>query len=97
MTKRLYVGNLPYGTDESALHDLLSQYGEVQSVEVAVDRETGQSRGFAFVDMATDAGAQAAIDNLNGYQLDGRTITVQEARPRPEPAGRRGFGGRGFS
>ena len=95
MAKRLYIGNLPYGTDEVALRDLLAQYGEVESVEVATDRETGQSRGFAFAEMANEAAAQSVIDNLNGYQLDGRSITVQEARPRAEATGggRRSFGG----
>ncbi len=94
MATRLYVGNLPYSTNEDSLRDLFSQYGEVQSVQVATDRETGRSRGFAFVDMSTDAGAQSAITNLSGYQLDGRTITVEEARPREEarPGARGGFG-----
>ncbi len=96
MTRRLFVGNVPYTTTESTLRDLFSQYGEVEGAQVAVDRETGRSRGFAFVDMATDAGAQSAIANLNGYQLNGRPLTVQEARPREEGAGVRGmgFGGR---
>ncbi len=93
MTVRLYVGNLPYAANEDTLHDLFSQYGEVTSVQVATDRETGRSRGFAFVDMATDAGAQAAIQNLNGYQMDGRPLTVETARPREEARAGRGFGG----
>lgn len=94
MTVRLYVGNLPYNIADDVLKDLFSQYGEVQAVQVVTDRETGRSRGFAFVDMATDEGAQAAIQNLTGYQMDGRTLTVEEARPR-EAAGvgrGRGFG-----
>ncbi len=92
MAKRLYVGNLPYSVREDALRDLFSQYGDVSGVEVAVDRETGRARGFAFVDMATDAGAQAAIQNLNGYQLDGRALKVDEARPpRQGGAGRGGM------
>ncbi|MDI7276292.1 MAG: RNA-binding protein [Anaerolineae bacterium] len=96
MTRRLFVGNLPYTTTESTLRELFSRYGTVEGAQVALDRETGRSRGFAFVDMATDADAQAAITNLNGYQLDGRPLTVQEARPREEAAGMRGmgFGGR---
>ncbi len=89
MTVRLYVGNLPYTTDEGAIRDLFQQYGEVSGVQVATDRETGRSRGFAFVDMATDVGAQQAIQNLNGYQLDGRALTVEEARPREAAGGRR--------
>jgi RNA recognition motif-containing protein len=92
----LYVGNLPYDTTEDTLNDLFAQYGEVQGVQVPTDRETGRSRGFGFVDMATEADAQAAIQALNGYQLDGRPLTVQEARPREAAAGRgRGGFGRG--
>lgn len=96
VAKRLYVGNLPYSTGENTLRDLFSQYGEVQGVEVATDRETGRARGFAFVDMATDAGAQAAIQNLNGHQMDGRSLKVDEARPpREGGGGRGGYGGGG--
>lgn len=95
MTKRLYVGNLPYTTDEMTLRDLFSQYGQVESVQIATDRETGRSRGFAFVDMATDADAQAAIQGLSGYQMNGRPLTIEEARPR-EAAGARGFGRGGY-
>ncbi len=94
MAKRLYVGNLPYSADETTLRDLFSQYGEVQSVQIATDRETGRSRGFAFVDMASDADAAAAIQGLSGYQMDGRALTIEEARPR-EAAGVRGGFGRG--
>lgn len=94
MTTRLYVGNLPYSTNEDSLRELFSQYGEVQNVQVATDRETGRSRGFAFVDMADEAGAQAAIQSLNGYQMDGRALTVEEARPREAAGGgfRGGYG-----
>lgn len=92
MSKRLYVGNLPYSADEQALRDLFSQYGRVVDVDIATDRATGQSRGFGFVEMATDADAQAAILGLSNYQMEGRTLTVSEARPRPERAG---AGGRG--
>lgn len=99
MSKRLYVGNLPYTAGENALRDLFAQYGEVSAVDIATDRETGQARGFAFVEMATDAGAQAAIQSLDGSQMEGRTIKVNEARPRTEGAeggGRRGgYGGGG--
>ncbi len=93
MGKRLYVGNLPYSANEDALRTLFSQYGEVAAVDVVSDRDTGQSRGFGFVEMATDAGAQAAIQGLNGYDMDGRTLKVNEARPRPEGAGGGGYGG----
>ncbi len=94
MAKRLYVGNLPYSANEDTLRDLFSQYGDVESAQIATDRETGRSRGFGFVDMATDAEADAAIQGLSGYSLDGRPLTVQEARPR-ETAGARGGFGRG--
>ncbi len=94
MSKRLYVGNLPYSANEESLRELFAQYGEVSGVDIATDRDTGQPRGFGFVEMATDAGAQAAIQNLDGHDLGGRTIKVNEARPRPEGAGR-GGGGRG--
>jgi len=93
MSKRLYVGNLPYATDETTLRDLFSQYGQVESVQIATDRETGRSRGFAFIDMATDGDAQAAIHGLSGYQMDGRVLTIEEARPREAAA--RGSYGRG--
>jgi cold-inducible RNA-binding protein len=101
VSKRLYVGNLPYSATEDELRNLFSQYGEVDRVDVATDRETGRARGFAFVDMANDAGANAAIQSLNGYTMDGRPLKVDEARPRPEPEGMRagrgyGGGGRGY-
>ncbi len=94
MATNLYVGGLPYRTNEEALRELFAGIGEVASVRVITDRETGQSKGFAFVEMADDAGAQAAITQLNGYQLEGRSLTVNEARPREE---RSGGGGGGYS
>lgn len=101
MATNLYVGGLPYATDEEALRELFAGAGEIASVRVIMDRETGRSKGFAFVEMADDAGAQQAITMFNGYRLGGRTITVNEARPREErPAGGgggyRGGGGGGY-
>ena len=95
MTKKLYVGNLSYQTTESTLSELFSGIGEVQSVNLITDRMTGGSRGFAFVEMATDALAQEAINKLNEQEIDGRAIKVAEARPKREDRGdRRGGGNR---
>ena len=93
MGKRLYVGNLSYDMDSSALEQLFSQHGTVQSAEVVSDRLTGRSKGFGFVEMGTDEEAQAAIAALNGQQNMGRALTVNEAKPREERGG--GGGGRG--
>lgn len=82
MGKKLFVGNLPYSIDESALRDLFSEVGNVASASIITDRETGRSRGFGFVEMTDDGEAQSAIDALNGHGLDGRNLTVNEARPR---------------
>jgi cold-inducible RNA-binding protein len=87
---RIFVGNLPYGATEDQLADLFSQVGEVVSASIVTDRDTGRSRGFAFVEMEQDA-AEKAIEQFNGYEIDGRKINVNEARPRPERSG--GFGG----
>ena len=92
MSRKLYVGNLPYQTGEGELQELFGQFGSVDSVRVMRDMATGRARGFAFVEMATDEEAQTAAARLNGHQLDGRTLTVNEARPKPEYAGG-GFGG----
>ena len=92
MSRKLYVGNLPYNTDEAQLQDLFAQAGAVDTVSVVRDRETGRARGFAFVEMASDEDAQQAINQLNSYQLDGRALTVNEARPK---AAGGGFGGGG--
>lgn len=81
MTKKLYIGNLPYSTTETVLRELFAQAGEVTDVAIITDRDTGRSRGFAFVEMATDAAARQAIHQLDGKTLDDRTITVAEARP----------------
>ncbi|HNQ25004.1 MAG TPA: RNA-binding protein [Phycisphaerae bacterium] len=93
MGRRLYVGNMSYQTSSQELHDLLAQHGNVVSAEVVSDRVTGQSKGFGFVEMATDEEAQAAIAALNGKDYMGRALTVNEAKPR-EPR-RGGFGGGG--
>lgn len=94
MGKRLYVGNLSYETSSSDLQSLFSQFGTVTSAQVIEDRDSGRSKGFAFVEMASDQDAQAAIDGLNGQQHGGRPLTVNEARPR-EPRSGGGGGGRG--
>ncbi len=95
MAKKLYVGGLSYDTTEDTLKDLFSQSGSVVSAVVITDRMSGRSKGFGFVEMTTDEEAQAAIDALNGKEVDGRTITVNEARPQePRPrSGGRDFGG----
>jgi cold-inducible RNA-binding protein len=90
MGNKLYVGSLPYSTTEQQLTELFSQHGSVQSAKVMTDRFTGQSRGFAFVEMATSEEAQKAIAALHGTELDGRTLVVNEARPQEK----RSFGGR---
>ena len=91
MGRKLYVGNLPYDTDEAALQDLFGQFGSVDSVRVMRDMATGRARGFAFVEMTTDEEAQQAAAKLNQHELGGRALTVNEARPKPEYSG--GFGG----
>jgi cold-inducible RNA-binding protein len=88
---RIFVGNLSYQTTEDELADLFSQAGPVESATIVTDRDTGRSRGFGFVEMDSDA-ANQAIERFNGAELNGRTINVNEARPRPE---RRSFGGGG--
>jgi RNA recognition motif-containing protein len=96
MGKRLYVGNLPYSASEQDLHDLFAGTGhDVAEAKLVMDRESGRPRGFAFVEMATDAGAEAAISGLNGKDFQGRTLTVNEARERTGGGGG-GGGGRGF-
>src|SRR5271170_7335580 len=95
MGKKLYVGNLSYQVDSSELEQLFSAHGQVTSAQIINDRETGRSKGFGFVEMSSDAEAQAAIDGLNGQQHNGRALTVNEARPREERGGGGGGGGRG--
>ena len=91
MSKKIYVGNLTFDTTEAELTQLFSQHGDVQSVQVITDRDTGRSRGFAFVEMSQ--GADAAIAALNGQDLKGRNLTVNEAKPRKEGGGGGGGGG----
>jgi RNA recognition motif-containing protein len=93
--KKLYVGNLSYDTTEDALRGMFEQHGEVASVAVITDRETGRSKGFGFVEMAEDSAAQAAMDALDGTEVDGRNLKVNEARPREDRGGGRGGGGGG--
>jgi len=89
---RLYVGNLSFNSSEDTVREAFSAFGQVDSVHLVMDRDTGRPRGFGFVEMADSAEAQAAIDGLNGTMLDGRSLNVNEARPRPE---RGCFGGGG--
>ena len=93
MGNKLYVGNLAYSVRDESLHQAFSQFGAVTSAKVMMDRETGRSKGFGFVEMGSDSEAQAAINGMNGQALEGRAIVVNEARPREERPG--GFGGGG--
>ena len=93
MGNKLYVGNLSYNVRDEDLQQAFAQYGGVSSAKVMMDRDTGRSKGFGFVEMGSDAEAQAAINGMNGQSLDGRAIVVNEARPREERPG--GFGGGG--
>src|SRR5436190_5626295 len=93
MNKKLYVGNLPYNTTEAQVRQLFEQAGEITEVALITDRETGRPKGFGFVEMATEEAAQEAIKRFNGYSLDNRNLTVNEARPREERSGGGGYGG----
>jgi RNA recognition motif-containing protein len=95
MGNKLYVGNLAYSVRDESLQQAFSQFGTVLSAKVMMDRETGRSKGFGFVEMGTDAEAQAAINGMNGQPLEGRAIVVNEARPREERPGGGGGGYRG--
>jgi RNA recognition motif-containing protein len=95
MGKKLYVGNLTYDVTDSTLEQLFAAHGTVQSAQVIMDRDTGRSKGFGFVEMNSDAEAQAAIAALNGKEVDGRALTVNEARPKAEGGGGRGGSGGG--
>jgi cold-inducible RNA-binding protein len=96
MSVRLYVGNLPFSISEQEVEELFRQLGVVESTNLVTDRDTGRSRGFAFVEMESRESAEAAIASLNGHEIDGRALTVNEARPRENRAPRGGGGGRGF-
>ncbi len=91
MGNKLYVGNLAYSVRDDSLHQAFAPFGTVTSAKVMMDRDTGRSKGFGFVEMGTDAEAQAAINGMNGQPLEGRPVVVNEARPRED----RGFGGGG--
>ncbi len=91
----IYVGNLPYQTTDAELQAMFAQHGQVTSARVMIDRETGRSRGFGFVEMANDAEARKAIDSLNGADMGGRPLTVNEARPKADRGAGGGFGGGG--
>jgi RNA recognition motif-containing protein len=95
MGKKLYVGNLGYGVTDTDLIKMFEPHGTVESVQIITDRDTGRSKGFAFVEMQTEQQAQAAIAALNGQDAGGRPLTVNEARPRPEGGRGGGGGGRG--
>src|ERR1700751_4727586 len=94
MGKKLYVGNLAYGVTDSDLEQMFQAHGTVQSAQVIMDRDTGRSKGFGFVEMGSDQEAQAAISAMNGKEVEGRALTVNEARPK-EGGGRGGSGGGG--
>ena len=96
MAKNLFVGSLPFSVADDALGQLFAQHGQVQSVNVIKDKYTGQSRGFAFVEMGTEEEAQKAIQALNGYNLEGRSIVVKEAMPKPAYPKGGGGGGKNF-
>jgi cold-inducible RNA-binding protein len=91
MPVKLYVGNLTFNTTEQDLQEQFSQYGQVNSASIITDRDTGRSRGFAFIELESKESAQAAIEALNGKELDGRTLTVNEAKPRESRGDRAGF------
>ena len=93
MNNKLYVGGLPYSVTEGRLEEIFAEHGTVQSARVISDKFTGQSRGFGFVEMASGEEAQKAIEALNGTQLDGRTLVVNEARPQEQRPPRTGGGG----
>lgn len=95
MGRKLYVGNLPYSATEEALSEKFSEFGSVESAKLIIDRDTGRSKGFGFVEMGSDAEAQAAIDALDGQDYDGRPMKVNEAKPQEKRTGGGGRGGYG--
>jgi RNA recognition motif-containing protein len=100
MGRKLFVGNLAFGVTDATLEQVFAAHGAVESAQVIMDRETGRSKGFGFVEMKTDQEAQAAISGLSGKEVEGRSLTVNEARPKNEGGrnggGRGGFGGRRY-
>ena len=94
-SNKLYVGGLPYATTEDELEDLFAEHGTVESVRVITDRMTGRSKGFGFVEMSKPEEAEVAAEKLNNSELEGRTLVVNEARPREKRSGGGGFGGGG--
>ncbi len=98
MGKKLYVGNLTYNVTDAELEQMFAPHGSVQSAQVIMDRDTGRSKGFGFVEMSSDHEAQVAIQALNGQQVEGRSLTVNEAKPREDRGGSRGggYGGRRY-
>lgn len=97
MTSKIYVGNLPYSVTDSSLRSNFSEFGTVSSAKVMTDRETGRSKGFAFVEMSTADAAEAAIAALHGRSVDGRSITVNHARPREDSRGSGGYSSQGYN
>lgn len=95
--KNIFVGNLSYGATEDGVRSMFEQYGAVERVNLVTDRDTGQARGFGFVEMTNGAEADRAIAELNGRELDGRSLNVNEARPKPERGSGRAYGGGGGS
>jgi RNA recognition motif-containing protein len=95
MGKKLYVGNLTYDVGDGELQQMFEAFGTVQSAQIIMDRDTGRSKGFGFVEMGSDQEAQAAITGLNGKEVGGRSLTVNEARPKSEGGGRGGHSGGG--
>jgi RNA recognition motif-containing protein len=94
--KKIFVGNLSFNATEDAVQSMFAAYGTVDSVSLVTDRDTGQARGFGFVEMSVDAEAVRAISSLNGKELGGRALTINEARPKESGGGYRGSGGGGF-
>ena len=95
MATKLYVGNLPYSAKEESLKEHFSSAGSVASVKIIIDRETGRSKGFGFVEMESEDGAQSAVSQLDGQEFEGRSLRVSEAKPQPERESRGGGGGFG--
>lgn len=96
MTMKLYVGNLTYSATNATLETMFAEFGEIRSAQVVMDRDTGRSKGFGFVELASDQSAKAAIAALNGKEVDGRALTVNEAKPREDRGSGGGGGGRKY-